>query len=59
MTHPAKADQANQGVAALRGQLADTVANLDAYKQVAETTVNFKFNSDKLDAIARWRWIRW
>ncbi len=45
-----KADQANQGVAALRGQLADTVANLDAYKQVGETTVNFKFNSDKLDA---------
>jgi len=45
-----KADQANQGVAALKGQLADTVANLDAYKQVAETTVNFKFNSDKLDA---------
>ncbi len=44
-----KADQANQGVAALKGQLADTVANLDAYKQVAETTVNFKFNSDKLD----------
>ena len=26
------------------------MANLDAYKQVAETTVNFKFNSDKLDA---------
>jgi outer membrane protein OmpA-like peptidoglycan-associated protein len=48
-----KADQANQGVATLKtqqGQLADTVANLDAYKQVAETTVNFKFNSDKLDA---------
>lgn len=41
-----RADQANQGVASLR----DTVANLDAYKQVAETTVNFKFNSDKLDA---------
>ncbi len=45
-----KADQANQGVAALKTQLADTVANLDAYKQVGETTVNFKFNSDKLDA---------
>jgi len=48
-----KADQANQGVAALKtqqAQLADSVANLDAYKQVAETTVNFKFNSDKLDA---------
>jgi len=48
-----KADQANQGVAALRTQLADTVANLDAYKQVAETTVNFRFNSDKLDADSR------
>jgi len=45
-----KADTANQGVSALRSQLADTVANLDAYKQVAETTVNFKFNSDKLDS---------
>jgi outer membrane protein OmpA-like peptidoglycan-associated protein len=43
-----KADAANQGVSALRTQLVDTVANLDAYKQVAETTVNFKFNSDKL-----------
>ncbi len=29
------------------------VANLDAYKQVAETTVNFKFNSDKLDNDAK------
>jgi outer membrane protein OmpA-like peptidoglycan-associated protein len=39
-----KADQANQGLSDLRG----VVANLDDYKQVAETTVNFKFNSDKL-----------
>jgi len=45
-----KADTANQGVGALKTELADTVANLDAYKQVAETTVNFKFNSDKLDS---------
>lgn len=43
-----KADQANQGVSDLRTALANTVANLDDYKQVAETTVNFKFNSDKL-----------
>ncbi len=43
-----KADQANQGVSDLRSALANTVANLDDYKQVAETTVNFKFNSDKL-----------
>lgn len=48
-----KADKANQGVGALRTELADTVANLDAYKQVAETTVNFKFNSDKLDSEAK------
>jgi outer membrane protein OmpA-like peptidoglycan-associated protein len=43
-----KADQANQGVSDLRNQLASTVANLDDYKQMAQTTVNFKFNSDKL-----------
>ncbi|HWF09072.1 MAG TPA: OmpA family protein [Bryobacteraceae bacterium] len=43
-----KADQANQGVSDVRNALASTVANLDDYKQVAETTVNFKFNSDKL-----------
>lgn len=48
-----KADTANQGVSALKTQLADTVANLDAYKQVAETTVNFRFNSDKLDSEAK------
>jgi OOP family OmpA-OmpF porin len=45
-----KADQANQGVSNLRTALANTVANLDDYKQVAETTVNFRFNSDKLDS---------
>ncbi len=43
-----KADQANQGVSDLRNQLASTVANLDDYKQVGQTTVNFKFNGDKL-----------
>jgi OmpA-OmpF porin, OOP family len=48
-----KADTANQGVNSLRAQLADTVANLDAYKQVAASTVNFKFNSDKLDSEAK------
>lgn len=48
-----KADAANQGVSTLKTQLADTVANLDAYKQVAETTVNFRFNSDKLDSEAK------
>lgn len=44
-----KADQANKGLDDLRG----IVANLDDYKQVAETTVNFKFNSDKLDKDAK------
>ena len=48
-----KADQANQGVSDLRSALANTVANLDDYKQVAETTVNFKFNSDKLGTDAK------
>jgi outer membrane protein OmpA-like peptidoglycan-associated protein len=44
-----KADRANHGLDDLRS----TVANLDDYKQVAETTVNFKFNSDKLDGEAK------
>jgi outer membrane protein OmpA-like peptidoglycan-associated protein len=44
-----KADQANQGLNDLRS----TVANLDDYKQVAETTVNFKFDSDKLTTDAK------
>jgi OOP family OmpA-OmpF porin len=48
-----KADQANAGVTDLRSALAKTVANLDDYKQVAETTVNFKFNSDKLNSEAK------
>jgi len=33
--------------------LASTIANLEDYKQVAETTINFKFNSDKLSPEAR------
>jgi outer membrane protein OmpA-like peptidoglycan-associated protein len=48
-----KADTANQGVSALKTQLADTVANLDAYKQFAQTTVNFEITSDKLDRDAK------
>jgi hypothetical protein len=44
-----KADTANQGVSALKTQLADTVTNLDASKQVAQTTVDFEFDRDKLD----------
>jgi outer membrane protein OmpA-like peptidoglycan-associated protein len=44
-----KAEQANKGLDNLRG----IVSNLDDYKQVAETTVQFKFNSDKLDMDAK------
>jgi OOP family OmpA-OmpF porin len=43
-----KADQANKGVSDVRSALANTVDHLDDYKQVAQTTVNFKFNSGKL-----------
>jgi OmpA-OmpF porin, OOP family len=48
-----KADQANQGVGELRTALASTIANLDEYKQVGQSTVNFKFNSDKLSDEAK------
>jgi outer membrane protein OmpA-like peptidoglycan-associated protein len=46
-----RADQANQRADQLNhdlGDLRSTVANLDDYKQVGQTTVNFKFGSDKL-----------
>jgi outer membrane protein OmpA-like peptidoglycan-associated protein len=48
-----RADRANQGVDDLKSSVANSFANLEAYKQVAETTVNFKFNSDKLDNDAK------
>lgn len=44
-----KADEANQGVSSLKTAL----GNLDDYKPVANTTVNFRFNSDKLSSEAR------
>jgi OmpA-OmpF porin, OOP family len=44
-----KADQANRDVNGLKG----VVANLDDYKPVGQATVNFKFNSDKLDSDAK------
>jgi outer membrane protein OmpA-like peptidoglycan-associated protein len=47
------ANQANQKADKLDGDLRNVVANLDAYKQVSETTVNFKFNSDKLNPEAK------
>ncbi len=40
-----KADQVRSD---LRSELSQTVANLDDYKAVANATVHFKFNSDKL-----------
>jgi outer membrane protein OmpA-like peptidoglycan-associated protein len=51
-----RADQANQKADQLGhdlGELKGTVANLDDYKQVGQTTVNFKFNSDKLSNDAK------
>jgi outer membrane protein OmpA-like peptidoglycan-associated protein len=44
-----QAQQANAGVTDLKGQM----ASLDDYKKVSEATVNFKFDSDKLDAEAK------
>jgi outer membrane protein OmpA-like peptidoglycan-associated protein len=44
-----KADQVGRDL----GDLRNTVANLDDYKQVGQTTVNFKFNSDRLEADAK------
>jgi len=48
-----RADQASQHADQVGhdlGDLRNTVANLDDYKQVNQTTVNFKFNSDRLDS---------
>jgi len=44
-----KAEQADRDVNSLKG----VVANLDDYKPVGQATVNFKFNSDKLDSDAK------
>jgi outer membrane protein OmpA-like peptidoglycan-associated protein len=51
-----KADQANDKADRVGhdlGDLRNTVANLDDYKQVGQAVVNFKFNSDKLNDDAR------
>jgi outer membrane protein OmpA-like peptidoglycan-associated protein len=51
-----QAGQANQKADKLGadlGDLRDTVANLDDYKQVAGATVNFRFDSDKLSDDAK------
>jgi len=51
-----KADQANQHADQVGhdlGDLKSQFANIDDYKKVSSATVNFKLNSDKLDADAR------
>ncbi len=48
-----KADALDKRVDQLGADLRQTIANLDDYKQAAESTVNFKFNSDKLSKEAR------
>jgi outer membrane protein OmpA-like peptidoglycan-associated protein len=48
-----KADQASQKADQVARELKDTVANLDDYKPVGQATVNFKFNSDRLDSDAK------
>jgi OOP family OmpA-OmpF porin len=51
-----KADQAGQRAEQVGkdvGDLKGVIANLDDYKPVGQATVNFKFNSDKLDSDAK------
>lgn len=48
-----KANQAMQRADQVDQNLKDTVARLDDFKPVGQTTVNFKFNSDKLDSDAK------
>jgi outer membrane protein OmpA-like peptidoglycan-associated protein len=51
-----RADQANQKADQVGhdlGDLRNQVANLDDYKKVSSASVNFKLNSDKLDADSR------
>jgi OOP family OmpA-OmpF porin len=48
-----EAQKANRGVGDLRSEVASEVASMDDYKKVAAASVNFKFNSDKLDSDAK------
>jgi outer membrane protein OmpA-like peptidoglycan-associated protein len=48
-----KADQVGQNLDSLKKDVNGQFASLDDYKKVSSATVNFKFNSDKLDADAR------
>lgn len=48
-----KADQVGQNLDGFKKDTANQFASLEDYKKVSSATVNFKFNSDKLDADAR------
>lgn len=48
-----KADQVSQNLGDLKKDMTNQLASLDDYKKVSSATVNFKFNSDKLDADAK------
>jgi OmpA-OmpF porin, OOP family len=48
-----KADQVGQNLDGLKKDVTSQFASLDDYKKVSSATVNFKFNSDKLDPDAR------
>ena len=48
-----KADQVGQNLDGFKRDVNGQLASLDDYKKVSSATVNFKFNSDKLDADAR------
>ncbi len=48
-----KADQVGQNLDGFKKDTANQFASLEDYKKVSSATVNFKFNSEKLDADAR------
>ena len=48
-----KADQVGQNLDGFKKDMTNQFASLEDYKKVSSATVNFKFNSDKLDADAR------
>jgi outer membrane protein OmpA-like peptidoglycan-associated protein len=48
-----KADQVGQNLDGFKKDTSNQFASLDDYKKVSSATINFKFNSDKLDADSR------
>jgi outer membrane protein OmpA-like peptidoglycan-associated protein len=48
-----KAEQNTSEISAFRNEVRNIVANIDDYKPVTETTVNFKFGEDKLSDEAK------